>query len=81
MPPKIARLAGLGAYGACVAFVALFALIAYASRHTGTGGMVPTLSVVTWISVGMVVIALVVVHVVIGKQLLYIGSGGGPRGV
>ncbi len=81
MPPKIARLAGLGAFGASIAFVALFALIASASRHTVTGGMMPTLSVVTWISVGMVVIALIVLHVALGKQLLYIGSGGGPRGV
>lgn len=81
MPPKIARLAGLGAFGACVAFVALFALVAYASRHTTTGGMMTALSVVTWISVGMVVIALIVVHVAIGKQLLYIASGDRPRGV
>jgi hypothetical protein len=81
MPPKIARLAGLGAFGACVAFVALFVFIAYASRHTATGGMMTALSVVTWISVGMVVIALIVVHVAIGKQLLYIGSGDRPRGV
>ena len=81
MPPKIARLAGLGAFGACVAFVALFAFIAYASRRTATGGMMTALSVVTWISVGMVVIALIVVHVAIGRQLLYIGSGAGPRGV
>jgi hypothetical protein len=81
MPPKIARLAGLGAFGACVGFLALFALIAYVSRHTARGGMMPALSVVTWISVGMVVVALIVVHVAIGKQLLYIGSGGGPRGV
>ena len=81
MPPKMARLAGLGAFGACVVFVALFALIAYVSRHTVKGGMMTTLSVVTWISVGMVVIALIVVHVAIGKQLLYLGSGGGSRGI
>ena len=81
MPPKIARIAGLGAFAASAAFVVLFALIAYVSRRTVTGGMMTTLSVVTWISVGMVVIALIVVHVALGKQLLYIGSGGGPRGV
>ena len=50
MPPKIARLAGLGAFGACAAFVALFAYVAYISRHTPTGGMMPALSAVTWIS-------------------------------
>lgn len=81
MPPKIARLAGLGAFGACVGFLALFALLAYASRHTVTGGMLTSMSVVTWISVGLVIVALLVVHVAIGLQLLYIGSGGGPRGV
>jgi len=81
MPPKIARLAGLGAFGACVAFVALFALIAYISRKTSTGGMMPALSAVSWISIGLVVLPLIAVHVAIGRQLLHIGKGGGPRGV
>ncbi|MFI5227584.1 MAG: hypothetical protein ACHQWU_00860 [Gemmatimonadales bacterium] len=81
MPPKIARLAGLGAVGACAAFVALFLLVAWVSRHTATGGILPVQSVVTWISVGLVVLALIIVHVAIGKQLLYLGKGGGPRGV
>lgn len=81
MPPKMARLAGLGAYGAIGFFILLFALVAWASRHTALGGMMPALSVVTWISVGLVVLALIAVHIVIGKQLLYLGRGGGPRGV
>jgi hypothetical protein len=81
MPPKIARLAGLGAYAACAVFVALFAYVAYISRPTPTGGMAPVLSVVTWISLGLVVLALIAVHVVIGKQLLHIGRGGGAREV
>jgi hypothetical protein len=81
MPPKIARLAGLGAFGACAVFVALFAYVAYISRHTPTGGMMPALSDVVWISLGLVVLALIAVHVAIGRQLLYIGNGGGPRGV
>jgi hypothetical protein len=81
MPPKIARLAGLGAFGACAGFIALFALIAWVSRPTPTGGMMPVLSIVTWISVGLVVVSLIAVHIAIGKQLLYLGKGGGPRGV
>jgi len=81
MPAKIARLAGLGAFGACAGFVALFAFVAYISRHTPTGGMMPALSEVVWISLGLVVLALIAVHVAIGRQLLYIGNGGGPRGV
>lgn len=76
MPPKIARLAGLGALGACAAFVALFALVAMISRPSRTGGMMPALSVVAWISVGLVVLALIAVHVVIARQLLEVAKGG-----
>ncbi|HEX8943384.1 MAG TPA: hypothetical protein VF785_09620 [Gemmatimonadaceae bacterium] len=81
MSPKIARLAGLGALAASVGFFALFAFIAYLSRHTATGGMLPAMSAVSWISIGLVVLALIAVHVAIGRQLLYIGRGGGPRQV
>lgn len=81
MPPKIARLAGLGAFAASVGFFALFAFVAYLSRHTATGGMLPAMSAVSWISMGLVVLALILVHVAIGRQLLYIGRGGGPRQV
>ena len=75
MSPKIARLVGLGAFGACAAFVALFAYVAYISRHTATGGMMPALSVVTWISLAIVVLGLIAVHVVLGKQLLQLAEG------
>jgi hypothetical protein len=81
MPPKIARLAGFGAFVASGAFVALFAYVAFISRHTTTGGMMPALSAVSWISLGLVVLALIAAHVAIGRQLLYVGRGGGPRGV
>src|SRR6185503_9174330 len=70
MPPKIARLAGLGAFGACAAFVALFAFVAKISSPSATGGMMPALSAVAYISVGLVVLALIGVHVVIGRQLI-----------
>ena len=75
MPPKIARLAGLGAFGACAAFIALYAYVSFISRHTTTGGMMPVLSVVTWISVGLVVLALIGLHIVIAKQLLLVSRG------
>jgi hypothetical protein len=75
MPPKIARLAGLGAFGACAGFAALYAYVAYISRHTTTGGMMPVLSVVTWISVGLVVLALIGLHIVIARQLLSLSRG------
>ena len=80
MSPKIARLAGLGAFGACAFFVALYAYIAYISRHTATGGMMPALSAVTWISLALVVLALIGVHVAIGKQLIQLAEGR-PSGI
>ena len=75
MPPKIARLAGLGAFGACAGFVALFALVAWISRRTPTGGIMPVLSWVTWISLSLVVLALIAVHVYFGRQLLALAEG------
>ena len=75
MPPKIARLVGLGAFGACAAFVALYAYVAFLSRHTSTGGMMTGLSVVTWISLAVVLLALIGAHVVLGKQLLRLAEG------
>ena len=75
MPPKIARLAGLGAFAACGGFILLFLLIAYVSRHTPTGGMMPVLSWVTWISVTLVFLALIGVHVYLGRQLLRLAQG------
>ena len=80
MPPKIARLVGLGAFGACAGFVALFAYVAFISRHTSTGGMMPALSAVTWISLAIVVLALIAAHVALGKQLLQLAEGR-PGGV
>lgn len=75
MPPKIARLAALGAYGACAGFVALFAFIAYLSAPSPTGGIMIGLSVVTWISLALVVLALIGAHVALAKQLMAVADG------
>ena len=76
MQPKLARLAALGAYAVCIALIAIYVLVSWVSRHTATGGMRTELSVVTWISVGLVVLALIAAHVAIAKQLLHLGKGG-----
>jgi len=81
MPPKIARLAGLGAYGASAGMLALFAGLIYLTRHTALGGMTGTLSAVTWLSLAIVFAALIAAHVAIGKQLMHIGRNGGPTRV
>ena len=68
MPPKIARLAGLGAFGACAGFIALFVLLSVVSRQTGTGGMRTDLAWVVWISCAVVFAALIGAHVYLGKR-------------
>jgi hypothetical protein len=81
MPPKIAKLAALGAYGACAGMLALFALIIYFTRSVPRGGLPPALAYVTWLSLAVVFVCLIAVHVAIGKQLMHIGNGGGPTRV
>lgn len=75
MPSRLAQLAALGAYGACAAFIGLFAIVAFISRHTTTGGMMPALSAVTWISLGVVLFALLAVHLVMARQLRALAEG------
>ena len=75
METRIARLAGLGAFGACAGLVALFLLIAFVARPTSTGGINMATAVVTWISLGGLFAALIAVHVLLGKQLLLLSRG------
>ena len=79
MPPKVARLAGLGAYGACAGMLALFALIVYFTRHTPTGGMTTGLAIELWISLAVVFVALIAAHIAIAKQLMQLARGGPTR--
>lgn len=76
MPKMIARLLGLGAYAASVAFAVLFVLLAYASRPTPVGGIDDTLAHVTWLAMGGVMLAIAVVHIGLGKQLMVIARDG-----
>jgi hypothetical protein len=76
MPPRIAKLAAFGAFGAVALFVAIYAVIAIASVPRRTGGIDWIEAVVTWISVGLAVLALIAVHVVIARGLFDIARGG-----
>ena len=78
IPQKILHLAGLGAYGAAAGLALLCVAMGYASRHTLTGGMRTDLAWVTWISLAVLFAAIIAAHVVLGKQLLHLGRGGGP---
>lgn len=75
MPPRIARLVGLGAYAASAGLVALAALFMFVTRPTRFSGMDSTMRAMTWIAVIGVIIALVAVHVMLGRRLLKVASG------
>ena len=75
MPPRIARLAGLGAFAACAGIAALYLLVVWGTRPTGGSGMDGTLRFITWLSVGGVFLALLGVHVMLGRRLLDLARG------
>lgn len=75
MPPRIARLAGLGAFAACGALAALFAIFIFLTRPAPTSGMDPTSRFLAWMSVAGVLLALLGVHVLLGRRLLALARG------
>lgn len=79
MPPKIAKLAGLGAFGACLGIVGIYALFLYATRPGGSSGLDPTLRFLAWFTVAGVILALVGIHVLFGRRLLALAKGEAER--
>ena len=75
MPPKIARLAGLGAFGVCAGIGAIYALFLYVTRPSGSAGLDSPERFVAWFAVAGVLLALAVVHVAIGRQLMALAKG------
>jgi hypothetical protein len=75
MPPKIARLAGLGAFGAGAGILALYLLFVFITRPASTSGMDGTQRFLAWLGVGGVLLALFGVHVLFGRQLLAVARG------
>jgi hypothetical protein len=75
LPPKVARLAGLGAFAACGGLLLLYLLLVYVTRPTTRGGIDTINAVVTWISLGGVFVALIGAHVIIGRRLLGMSRG------
>lgn len=78
MPPRIAKLAGLGAFAACAGIAALYLLVVFITRPSEWAGMDGTLRFITWLSVAGVIVALIGVHVVFGRQLLALARGDRP---
>jgi hypothetical protein len=75
MPPKYAKLAGLGAFGASAGLLALFALLVFLTRPVPRGGIDTTTAAVAWISLGGLFVALILVHLMIGRRLLLLARG------
>jgi hypothetical protein len=75
MPPRIARLAGVGAFAASAGLALLYALLLYLTRPTARGGIDSVNAVVTWISLGGVFVALIAAHIIIGRRLLDVARG------
>ena len=75
MPPKIARLAGFGAFAACAAFAALFALFVAGTWPSSSSGLDDTERLLAWMGVAGVLLALLGVHLVIGRRLLAVARG------
>ncbi|HJU88567.1 MAG TPA: hypothetical protein VJ672_04200 [Gemmatimonadaceae bacterium] len=66
----IALMAGLGAFAAAGGILALFALLVWMSTpRPGTSGIDMTNAWVTYISVGAIILALVIPHLIFGLIL------------
>lgn len=61
--------AALGALGVSAGSLALFALVFWISMPTKTGGIDSVHAMVTRVSVGVIIAALVAVHLAFAKQL------------
>ena len=75
MSPRFARLVGLGAFAACGGIAALYAIFLFVTRPGPTSGMDATSRFIAWLSVAGVLMALLGVHVVLGRQLFALARG------
>ena len=67
---KFAKLAALGAVGVSIGVLGLYALIAFASSPSATGGIDRTHAMITWISVAIPAAAIIGAHLAYVKVLL-----------
>ena len=79
MPPRTARLAGLGALGAAAGLLVLAALFGIVTRPGPYAGLDTPSRALAWGGVAGVLLALSLVHVVLGRQLLAVARGDRPE--
>ena len=75
MPPKLARLAGLGAFAVSVVLLALIVLFIVWTWPSSSSGLDATERFLSWFGVAGVLLALIGVHVVLGRRLLAVARG------
>ena len=67
---RFARLAALGAVGVSFGVLAIYALIAFGSAPTPTGGIDRTNALLSWIGAAIPAAAIIAAHLVYAKVLL-----------
>jgi hypothetical protein len=75
MPPRIARLAGLGAFAVSVVLLALIALFIAWTWPSNSSGLDGPERFLAWLGVAGVLLALIGVHIVLGRRLLAVARG------
>lgn len=75
MPPRIAKLAGLGAFGACGGIVAVYALFLYGTSASGSPGLDSPERFLSQFTVGGLLLAVVGVHVILARRLMALSRG------
>ena len=78
MSPRIARLAGLGALGAAGGLLLLALSFGLVTRPGPYAGMDTASRALAWGAVAGVLVALSLVHIVLGRQLLALARGDRP---
>jgi hypothetical protein len=76
---KFAKMAGLGAFGACAGLVMVYLALVFFTRPMTGGGIDSTNAAVAWIAIAGVILFLIAVHVMIGKQLMRLAKGDGVK--
>jgi hypothetical protein len=72
---QIAKLLGMGAFGAIGGFGLGYGLLVMITAPSRTGGIDRIGAAVTWIAVGGVLLFIIAVHIMLGKQLLRLAQG------
>jgi hypothetical protein len=75
MPPRLARLAGLGAFAVSALLLAFAVLFIVWTWPSNSSGLDATERFLSWLGVAGVLLALMGAHIVIGRRLMAAARG------